>query len=120
MGRPSKTAGFAVRRRCAGGMHSKIVLMLQYRPRAGKGRPRWAKSNDPRYAKTWDSVDQITMKDEEEFRSWVENDFAAGGGSKPKEVSPVEMHTLSSERMSVRTSDKVAVDDDALRTEIKR
>ena len=46
--------------------------------------------------------------------------FAADGGSKPKEVTPVIMQRLSSERMSVRNLAKAAADDDALTTEIRR
>ena len=112
----ARTSGFAVRRRNAGGVHRKAILTLQYKANCSK--PRLAKSNDPGYGKSWTSPEEITHEDEEAFRSWVEAGMARGGGKQKLAVTPLEMATLSSARMSERRS-KSASEEEAT-AEIRR
>lgn len=83
--------------KCAGGLHGRYILLVEYAPSARGARKR-VQSSHPRYGKSWARKEDIGDSDKNDFIHWVNHGLARGGGGKRR--APLE-------RESVRSSTRV-------------
>ena len=97
----TRSAGYAVRVIPAGGFNGGYILALSYKARVRDRKADVAHSNG-RYGKRWRTREEITQADMDNFRKWVDNGMATGGGSSSKRSrseSPLQLPTRSSSRV---------------------
>lgn len=91
-----------VRVKNAGGLHSRFVLVSEYKP--AKGQKKLVQSNHLRYGKSWATKEEINDDDKAAFVDWVNSGFARGGSAFKK-----RMPGLVQPSLPVRSSCRVDV-----------
>lgn len=104
--------------KCAGGLHSRYVLLIEYAPSA-RGAKKRIQSNHPRYGKSWASKEDICDSDKADFVHWVNHSLARGGGGKRRAHAEVVRSSSRVDKSSMQKPVRVLMSGDGTDFEVE-